>query len=53
MDVAGVLQEAGYADSRVLTRSQVLVEYSIIPYTSTSIALPHMCQGYHGHCIGT
>ena len=21
--------------------------------TSTSITLPHLCQGYHGHCIVT
>ena len=53
MDVAGVLQEAGDADSRAHTRSQVLVEYDIIPYTSTSITLPDLCQGYHGHCIVT
>ena len=53
MHVAGVLQEAGDADLRVHTRSQVLVEYSIIRYTSVSIALPYMCQGYHGHCIGS
>ena len=51
MDVAGVLQEAGDADSRARTRSQVWVEYNIIPYTSTSITLPHLYQGYHGHCI--
>ena len=49
MDVAGVLQEAGNPDSRARTRSQV--EYNIIPYTSTSITLPHLCQGYHGHYI--
>ena len=53
MDVAGVLQEAGDADSRAHTRSQVSVEYNIIPYTSTSITLPHLCQGYHSHCVVT
>ena len=26
---------------------------NIIPYTSTSITLPHLCQGDHGHCIVT
>ena len=34
ISVAGVLQEAGYADSRACTRSQVEVDYSNIPYTS-------------------
>ena len=53
MDVADVLQEAEDADSRSSTRSQVLVEYNIIPYTYTSITLPHLCQGCHGHCIVT
>ena len=53
MDVAGVLQEAGDADSRARTRSQVRVECNIIPCTSASITLPHLWQGYHGHCIVT
>ena len=53
MDVAGVLQKAGDADSRALTRFQVKVEYFIIPYTSTSIRLPHLCEGYHDHCSTT
>ena len=53
MYVAGVLQEAEDADSTARTRSQVWNEYNIIPYTSTSITLPHLCQGYHGHCIVT
>ena len=26
-------------------------EYNIIPYTSTPITLPHLCQEYHDHCI--
>ena len=38
---------------RACTRSQVWVKYNIIPYTSTSIKLPHLCQGYHSHCIAT
>ena len=38
---------------RACTRSQVWVKYNIIPYTSTSIKLPHLCQGYHSHCIVT
>ena len=50
-DVAAVLQEAGDADSRARTRSQVWVEYNIIPYTSTSITLLHLCQEYHDHYI--
>ena len=53
MDVAGVLQKAGDADSRPLTRFQVKVEYSIIPYTFMSIRLPHLCEGYHDHCSTT
>ena len=53
MDVAGVLQEPGDSDSRACTRSQVYVEYNIIPYTSTSIKFPHFFQRYHGHCIVT
>ena len=53
MDVAGVLQEAGDADSRACTRSQILVEYFINPYTSTSIRLHYLCQGYHYHCVAT
>ena len=51
--MAGVLQGAEDADSRAHTRSQVCVEYNIIPYTSTSITLSHLCQGYHGHYIVT
>ena len=49
--MAGVFQEAGDVDSRARIRSQVWVEYNIIPYTSTSITFPHLCQGYYGHCI--
>ena len=44
MDVAGVLQEAGDADSRACIRSQAKVEYFIIRYTSLFIRLPHLCQ---------
>ena len=25
--------------------------YNIIPYTSTPVTLPHLCQEYHDHCI--
>ena len=50
-DVAGVLQEAGDADARACTRSQVWIEYNITPYISASITLPNLCQGYHDHCI--
>ena len=51
--MVGFLQEAGDADSRDCTRSQVRVEYKIIPYTSTFIILPHLCQDNHDHCIVT
>ena len=29
------------------------LNYNTIPYTSTSMTLPHLCQGYHGHCVFT
>ena len=51
INVAGVLQEAGDADSRPPTRSQVLVDYLIIPYTSTFVRLSHLYQESHAHCI--
>ena len=51
MDVTGVSQEAGDADSMACTRSQVQVEYIIIPYSSISIRLPNFCLGYHDHCV--
>ena len=50
MDVAGVLHEARDADSRACNKSQVRVEYNIMPYTSTSITLSHFCQIYYSHC---
>ena len=49
--MAGVLQETGDADSRARTRSQVKVDYFIIPYTSTFIRLSHLYQECHAHCI--
>ena len=49
--MAGVLQEAGDADSRARTRSQVSVEYFIIPYTSTFIRLSHLYLEFCVHCI--
>ena len=51
INVAAVLQEAGDADSRAHTWSQVQVEYIIIPYTSTFIRLPHLYQEFYVHCI--
>ena len=51
INVAGVLQEAGDADSRAHTRSQVWVEYFIIPYTSTFIRLSDLYQEFCVHCI--
>ena len=51
INVAGVLQEAGDADSRARTRSQVLVEYFIIHYTSTFIRLSHLYQEFCAHCV--
>ena len=53
MEVAGVLQEADDADSRAHTRSQVYIEYFIIPYSFISIRLPRLCQGYHDDCVVT
>ena len=49
--VAGVFQEAGAADSRAHTRSQVYVEYIFILYTFTFITWPHLYQEFHVHCI--
>ena len=49
--MAGVLQEAGDAESRARTRSQVYVEYFTIPYTSTFIRLSHLYQEFYVHCI--
>ena len=51
IDVAGVLQEADDVGSRPCTRSQVLVEYFIIPYTFISIRISHLCQGYDHHLV--
>ena len=49
--MAGVLQEAGDADSKARNRSQVEVEYFIIPYISTFIRLSHLCQEFYVHSI--
>ena len=49
--MAGVLQEAGDAESRARTRSQVYVEYFTIPYTSTFIRLSHLYQEFYVHFI--
>ena len=51
IDVVGVLQEERDADSRAHTISQMEVENTIIPYTSMSIRLPHLCQGYYDYCL--
>ena len=51
INMAGVLQEAGDADPRAHTRSQVLVEYFIIPYTSAFIKFSHLYQDFCVHCI--
>ena len=51
INVGGVLQEAGDADSRAGTISQVLVEYFIFPQTSTFIRLSHFYQEFCVHCI--
>ena len=53
IDVALAFQEAGDADSRARTRSEVQVEYLIIAYTSTSIRLPHLYQEHRDHCVVT
>ena len=49
--MAGVLHEAGDADSRAGTRSQVEVEYFIIPYTSTFFRLSDLHQEFCVHYI--
>ena len=51
MDVAGVLQEAGDTDSRAAPDPKC--KLNIIPYTSTSIRFPYLCQGYHDRCVDT
>ena len=51
INVAGVWQEAGDADSRVHTRSQVYAQYLIIHYTSTFTRLSHWYQEFCPHCI--
>ena len=49
--MVGVLQEAGDADSRARIRSQMSVDYFIIPYTFKFIRLPHFYQQYYIRCI--
>ena len=51
INVACVLQEVGNAESRACTRSQVYVEYFIIPYTSTLIRLSQLYQEFYDHYI--
>ena len=51
INVACVLQEVGNAESRACTRSQVYVEYFIIPYTSTLIRLSQLYQEFYVHYI--
>ena len=48
INVAGVLKEAGDADSRAHTKSQV---YFIICYTSIFIRLSHLYRQFHVHCV--
>ena len=49
--MACVLQEAGDADSRAHTRSQMYVEYFIIPYACTLIRLSHFYQEFCAHSV--
>ena len=49
--MAIVLQEGGNADSTARTRSQVQVQYFIIPYTSIFIRLHYFYQEFFVHCI--
>ena len=51
INVASVLQEAEDADSEACTRSQVSLEYFIIPYTYAFIRLPHLYQELYVHYI--
>ena len=50
INMAGVLHEAGDADSRACIISQVQVENFIIPYTSIFIRLSHLYQEFCVHC---
>ena len=51
INVAAVFQEARDADLRFHTRSQVQVDYFIIPYIPTFIRLSHLYQEFYFHCI--
>ena len=51
INVAGAFHEAGDPDSRAQTRSQMEVEYFIVPCTSTFIRLSHLCQEFYIHFI--
>ena len=51
INVAGVLKEAGDADSRAYTKSQVSEDYFIIPFISTFVRLSYLYQECHVHCI--
>ena len=51
INVASVLQEAVDTDSRDHTKSQLLLEYFIIHYTSKFLRLSHLYQEYHVYCI--
>ena len=51
LNVAWVLQEAGDVGSKDCTRSQVKVDYFLIPYTSIFIRLSHLYKECHVHFI--
>ena len=51
INVAGVLQEAGDADSRLSLQILGVVKYFFIPYTSTFIKLFHLHQEFYAHHI--
>ena len=51
VNVAWVLQEPGNVGSKDCTRSQVKVDYFLIPYTSIFIRLSHLYKECHVHFI--
>ena len=51
INVADVLQEAGDADAKAYSISQVEVEYFVILSTSTFIRLSHLYQEFYVHFI--
>ena len=51
LNVAWMLQEPGHVGSKECTRSQVKIDYFMIPYTSIFIRLSHFYQECYVHFI--